>query len=225
MKGKLIVLEGVDASGKGTQTKILIDRLKKKGFDVRTKSFPQYYDSFFGKIIGKYLNGDFGDPTEISPEVSALLYAGDRLEARDELIKWKAAGKIIVLDRYVPSSFGFNRAKIEKDEVKKEFGEWVDKLEYETNKMPKPDLVLFLDVPVNLSQQWIKSKESRKYINGKEKDGYESNNEFLKRVYNEYSHLCETRKNWIRIECTKDDKGLIVEEISKKILKEVEKIL
>ena len=99
MTGKIIVLEGVDASGKGTQTKILIENLIKKGYDIKTKDFPQYYTSFYGKLIGKFLKGEFGDPTEIDPYSSSILYAGDRFEGKEDLNKWKEEGKIIILNR------------------------------------------------------------------------------------------------------------------------------
>ncbi|MBT3465394.1 thymidylate kinase [archaeon] len=225
MTGKIIVLEGVDASGKGTQTKILIENLIKKGYDIKTKDFPQYYTSFYGKLIGKFLKGEFGDPTEIDPYSSSILYAGDRFEGKEDLNKWKEEGKIIILNRYVPSNLAFNRAKFKDDEKKEKFTKWIENLEYDTNEIPKPDLVMFLDVPLSVSQEWIKTKKKRDYIDGEQKDQYESNKVFLQKVYNEYVNICNTRNNWINIKCVNENIGLSVDEISKSIFNEVNNIL
>ena len=110
-KGKLIVFEGIDGSGKGTQTKKLFNFLKNKGIKTELFEFPFYSETFFGKEVGNYLNGEFGGLKEIHPKLSAMLYAGDRYEKRDELIKKLNQGYLIICDRYVPSNIAHQTAK------------------------------------------------------------------------------------------------------------------
>ncbi len=211
MQGKLIVFEGTDSSGKKTQAKILAERLREEGNKVEEADFPQYYSSFHGKLIARYLRGEFGD---VSPYLASLLYAGDRLEAKDRLLNWLNEGKIIIANRYVTSNVAFMSARIE-PEKRQEFIEWLETLEYDINKIPRPDLVLFLNVPVEVTQRWIKTKEERKYLNGKKKDIHEKDIPYLKEVEQTYLGLAK-RDNWKIIDCM-EDKPLSIEEISKKV--------
>src|SRR3990167_6836927 len=103
-KGKLIVLDGTDGSGKATQTKILQARLKKEGYRVQTLDFPQYEKNFFGGLIGECLAGEHGDFVSIDPYIGSTLYAADRFESKDKIMRWLRAGCVVVLDRYVSSN-------------------------------------------------------------------------------------------------------------------------
>jgi dTMP kinase len=224
VKGKLIVIEGSDSSGKTVQTRLLLERLQKT-YSVATLDFPQYYANFFGRLIGRFLNGEFGDPTKIDPYTSSLLYAGDRLESSSLLLSWMAEGKIIVLNRYVPSNMAFNLAKIDDKEERSRYVSWLETLEYGTNRLPKPDLVLFLDVPIEVAQRLMLRKNARTYTNGEKKDKHEANTAYLARVHSEYQQLCQQRDNYIRIQCTFGDKLLDEREISDIVFSEVQKII
>ena len=112
--GKLIVIEGVDGSGKRTQTELLSRALTARGIACLTVSFP-HYDSFFGRMIGRFLNGEFGDLDAVDPHFAALLYAGDRLEAKPQLESALAAGKTILADRYVASNLAHQGARVAPD--------------------------------------------------------------------------------------------------------------
>lgn len=159
MNGKLIVLEGVDGSGKATQSKLLVDYFRSKNIPVETISFPRYTDSFFGKLVGRFLSGEFGKLQEISPYLASLPYAMDRRNARQEIVNWLKKGKMVVADRYVTSSFAHQAAKLPA-EKRPEFIEWLRDMEYNEHKMPVPDIVLFLYIPWEKSQE-LASKRAR----------------------------------------------------------------
>ena len=219
----LIVIEGLDGAGKKTQTTLLIQVLTEMGYFIMTKDFPQYEQSFFGKIIGDFLIGRYGDPTRIDPKYSSLLYAGDRLEAKEELDQAEKNGKIIVLNRYVPSNLAYNLAKMPdatlEDKVK--FVKYVEEMEYGVNKILLPNLVLYLDIPVQVANGCIDKKEEREYLKesaNTKKDMYESNLFFQTQVRDVYVELCNKRKNWERIRCYENERYLTKEEIHTKIM-------
>jgi len=217
-KGKLIVLEGLDSSGKATQTKLLSEKLEKKGFKTKTHSFPRY-NEFFGKLIAKYLKGEFGDKKEVSEEFVSLLYSLDRYEVKEQIESELKQGFILLMDRYYTSNFAYQTAKIEK-EKRKEFLEWLEKIE---SKMPAPDLVFFLDVPVDFSQELMDSREQKTYMNEK-KDMHEKDSDYQKKVRKVFLGLCKT-ENWILIKCVSEGKLKTKEEINKTLWKAIEREL
>ncbi|MBN2422407.1 dTMP kinase [Candidatus Woesearchaeota archaeon] len=224
MQGKLIVIEGNDSSGKRTQADLLIKQLSEKGYEVEQADFPQYYTGFFGKLIARYLRGEFGRINQISPYLSSLLYAQDRAEAKPNIERWLKQGKIIVSNRYVPSNKAYGSAKFSSEEKKNLFLDWIDELEYKINKIPKPDLVIYLHVPLEITQKWIKTKESREYLDGKKKDIHEKDRTYLKKVESAYLELVKTN-NWIRIDCFENDEILDKEKIAEKVWEKVKFIL
>ena len=232
----LVVLEGLDGIGKTTQTRLLIENLCKKGHTVYTKDFPQYESSFFGKIIGKYLTGEFGDPVQVDPKYSSILYAGDRLEAKEELLEWtKDENAYIILNRYVPSNLAYNMAKYENEADRKEFVEFIENLEYNIHGIPRPDLVLYLDGNIKECESRINTKGDREYLKEAniKKDLYESNTSFQLRVRQCYLQLCKDREftgnPWRKISSVSSDTSntsntsntsiLTPDEIQNKILK------
>src|SRR5262245_40802393 len=120
--GRLIVIEGVDGSGKRTQTELLSKALAARGVAAVTVSFP-HYDSFFGRMIGRFLNGEFGPLEAVDPHFAALLYAGDRLDAKPQLEAALAAGKTILADRYVASNLAHQGSRVTPDK-RAEFLAW-----------------------------------------------------------------------------------------------------
>src|SRR5215469_10489635 len=127
-RGKLIALEGIDGSGKRTQLDLLAGALEGRGLPTSLISFPQY-ESFYGKLVGQYLNGEFGALAAVDPHLSALLYAGDRLEAKPEMEAALAAGKFLLADRYVGSNLAHQCARV-RAESREEFLDWLRRLEY-----------------------------------------------------------------------------------------------
>jgi dTMP kinase len=218
LKGKIIVLEGADACGKTTQIHALIKLYRQKGYTVDLFDFPRYSQTFYGKLIRQYLDGEFGDPNEVDPYLSSMLYAGDRYETKNDILDSRKKGHLILINRYVPSNIVYNVCKIRSVVYKKAFVNYVEKLEYDTNCMPTPDIVVYLDVPSSTSQELLNNRES--------KDEYEKNVQFQEKVCQEYRKLCKERseEGWAMVPCT-DANGLLdVEKITSRIESTIERV-
>ncbi len=198
MRDNIIAIEGIDGSGKGTQAEMLRRYFEDKGIPVSLISFPRYSDTFFGKEIANYLNGDFGTIEQVPPKLAAVLYAGDRFESKKLICKELQLGKVIILDRYVSSNVAHHAAKLRGFE-KNTFAEWVYTLEYEVFGMPKAKVEILLDIPYLISKKMVQQKEKRDYTNNKH-DMHEQNEEYLKRVANLFSEIAQLN-NWVKIEC------------------------
>ena len=209
MKGKLIVFEGTDGSGKATQVKLLLEFFKDRIIPAEQISFPRYEKSLWGKIVKRYLAGDFGDVGEVDPYLASTLYAGDRMSASTQIRKWLNRGKIVICDRYVGSNIAHMGAKFKVQSSKFKFIEWLEELEYGENKIPMEDLVIFLSVPVEVSQ---------KLMDDRKLDIHEADVSYLRKVIGVYEELAQSRKNWLKINCVKDDKLLSPEAIHKRVL-------
>ncbi len=226
-KGKLIVVDGIDGSGKATQVKMLAERLKTAGHKVKTIDFPRYYDNFFGKLIGEYLSGMYGDFTEIDPRVGSLLYAADRFESSKDIKKWLDDGYLVLSDRYTSSNEIHQGGKIFNSRARQEFLKWLEKMEYGVFAIPKPDLIILLDVPFEVSKQWLENKitrRSKKYLKGR-RDVAEDNLHYLKTSRDCALWLATHNKNWAKIECCKKMVCMSPDEVSEKVLDIVSKRL
>ena len=217
-KGKLVVIDGTDGSGKGTQTEKLLKYLEKQNKKNKYIDFPRYYTSFHGKMVGRYLKGEFGGLTSASPYLTSLFYALDRLTAREEMIDWLEEGNVVVANRYTTSSMAFQTARIDKPK-REEFLKWLYDMEYKEHKLPKEDLVIFLYVPVEISQKLIEQKAGREYMKGKKKDINEANVEYQKEVLKLYLSLSKKNPHWEVIKCV-DGRGklLSIEQVHKKVI-------
>lgn len=225
-KGKLVVIDGTDGSGKGTQTELLLKYLEQEKIQSKYIDFPRYYTSFHGKMVGRYLKGEFGGLNSASPYLTSLFYAMDRLTARDEIIDWLEEGNTVVANRYTTSSMAFQTARVEK-EKRPEFLQWLYDMEYKEHKLPKEDLVVFLYVPVEISQKLLDKKaksEGRRYTEGKKKDINEADVEYQKEVLKLYLDLSKKYKHWEVIKCV-DAKGnlLSIEKVQGKIVAALKK--
>lgn len=190
----LVVIEGIDGSGKGTQAKILHERLLATGRSSSLLSFPRYQETFFGARIGEFLNGEFGALDQLHPLLVSLLYAGDRFESREHLEQARIRSEFVVLDRYVPSNVAHQSAKALTEE-RPRLQAWIERIEYDIFKLPKPDLVILLDIPVDVSQELIRRKRPRSYTD-QTTDLQESDTEYLAAVRAVYLSLAESRPNW-----------------------------
>ncbi len=225
--GKLIVIDGIDGSGKATQTKFLADRLKREGYKVKTIDFPRYYDNFFGALIGDYLSGKFGDFIQTDPQVASVLYAADRFESSQQIRKWLDAGYVVISDRYVSANQIHQGSKIRSATKRRKFLLWLDKMEFEIFKIPRPDTVIYLDVPFEVSKKWLENKvtkRSKKYLNGK-RDVAEDNLLHLKDSRNTALYLHKTNKNWEKISCCKGNICMSPEGVHQKVFEIVKKKL
>lgn len=218
-----MVIDGTDGSGKATQVKLLAKRLKAQGKKVKTIDFPRYYNNFFGKFIGQCLAGEYGNFLAVSPYFASVLYAADRFESAGQIKKWLVEGNMVVADRYASSNQIHQGAKINDAAQRKEFLDWLEKMEFKIFKIPKPDLVVYLDVPLEISQKLLKNKaKSRKkrYLNGK-KDVHESDLNHLENAQKSALDLVAKFNNWVMIDCTRDDKLMSKKEINDLIYKEL----
>ena len=222
MKGKIIVIEGIDGSGKNTQSLFLYEFLLGKGYNTKVLHFPLYNETFFGHEVANYLNGSFGKLNDVHPKLSAFLYAGDRYEKRDYILSELEKGTILVLDRYVPSNMAHHSVKLP-PELRKEFIDWIKQLEYSVFKLPKPDFVIFLDMPPEISQTLILKKSPRTYTD-KKQDLHEENINYLSDVYKMFKELVLT-ENWHSINCTRDRVPRPIDDIQNEIINFVSKCL
>jgi len=226
-KGVFIVIDGTDGSGKATQTKLLAENLEKSGCKIKTIDFPQYENNFFGKMVGRYLSGEFGSSSEVSPYLASILYAGDRFEEKEIIEKWLNEGFIVIADRYASSNQIHQGGKISDSLKRKEFLAWLEELEYKVFKIPRPDAIIYLDMPIVVSQKLLKTKDSQKkktYLKGK-KDIHESDLEHLSDAKNSAIELVKNNNNWIKISCAKNGKPLALEEISRNIMEKIMPLL
>lgn len=221
-KGKLIVFEGLDGSGKLTQFRILKKKLEDNDYEVVTFDFP-LYDTSFGGMVAKYLRGEFGEKDELAPEIPVILFALDRYKVRDDIKKCLEEGKIVLMNRYKTSNLGFHGARFKHEKERWEFIKWLDHLE---SRMPDPDLVIFLDVPREFAKDLVKlgSRDLRTYLDGRE-DIHEADDPYQSEVERLYRELAQKRKEWKRINCIKNNTLVSIEEVSERVWEIVKGLL
>lgn len=209
MKGTLIVLEGIDGSGKETQATLLEEKLKGQGRRVMHVSFPDY-ESPSSSLVKMYLHGDFGSsPNDVNPYAASLFYAVDRFASYR--MKWKSFyenGGIVIADRYTTSNMVHQMTKYEDREKRKEFLRWLEKTEYEELELPRPDLVILLDIPLAISEALVKERAAK----GGSMDIHEQHLEYLRKCHDAYQELLALY-GWKRVSCTEEGKLRSIEDI------------
>ena len=209
-KGKLVVIEGTDGSGKTTQLRLLKSYLLKNNTPVEAISFPRYKKSFHGRTVAKYLRGEFGTTDSVNPYLVSLAYAMDRATVKWKMNKWLREGKIILADRYATSNMAHQGAKLPEKERDK-FLRWDFELEYKVNKIPKEDIVVYLHVSAVEAKARTKKR-------GKQ-DIHEKNFEFLTKSEKMYEKLSRKYKHWVKINCEKNKSLRSKEDIHKEIIR------
>lgn len=223
MKGKLFIIEGLDGSGKETQTKKLYDRLK-DDFNIKKVEFPNY-KSDSSALVKMYLNGDFGDKAEdVDAYISSTFYAVDRYASyKTEWEDFYLNGGIVLADRYTSSNMIHQASKIEDKKEQEKYLDWLDDLEFNMYGLPRPTKVIFIDMPPEYSQQLMKKRDNK--ITGQaKKDIHECNAEYLEKSYHNAMDIVKAY-NWPIINCVKDGKLLTIDQIHDKIYNEVKKSL
>jgi dTMP kinase len=196
-RGKFIVLEGIDGSGKRTQIEALAREFARRGVDSTQLSFPNY-SGFFGKMVAQFLNGEFGPLAAVDPHFSAMLYACDRLESKPAIESALAAGRTVLADRYVASNLAHQGARVP-PEYRGNFLAWLKQLEYEVHALPAEDLVIYLRVPVAVAHQMVGRKAARDYTTAR-RDLQEADLAHLEAASQVYDSLAR-QPRWITIEC------------------------
>lgn len=196
-RGKLIVLEGIDGSGKHTQLEMLARAMRERGVAHTTIDFPRY-DGFFGRMVAQYLNGEFGTLAQVDAHFSALLFAGDRLENKKQLEHFLADGRLVLADRYIASNLAHQGARVAARRSN-EFVRWLEKLEYEVYGLPREDLVIYLRLPATRAQKLVSRKNRRSYT-PRRRDLQEANLKHLQGATRIFERLARQR-NWAAIDC------------------------
>ena len=223
--GKLIVIAGIDGSGKTEQTKRLVQRLRDEGYSAAEEEFPRYEESFFGRTVGRYLRGELGPTASIDPHLASVLYAGDRWEARERMVAALGRGEVLVCNRYVSANLAHQGGKIAAPESREAFFEWVEELEYGVFRIPRPDQIVFLRVPPDVAAGLVDGRAARSYLGDRKKDGHEADDSHLANAHAVYEYLCDSRPNWRRVECVRNGQLLGIEEVAELVWEVVGPVL
>lgn len=219
-KGKLIVIDGTDGSGKATQAKLLEKRLKKEGFRVKAADFPQY-GSKSAALVEEYLNGKFGSAEAVGPYRASIFYAADRYAASFRIRKWIEDGRIVIANRYVAANMGHQGGKMKSAAERKRYFQWLHDLEYRIFAIPKPDLNLILHVDAAVAQKLVDSKGKRDYITKGTKDIHEKDLSHLRAAEKVYLEIARTFPGFKLVECARDGKIMGIDEIGELVWKEI----
>ena len=221
MKGKLIVIDGLDGSGKATQSALLGKKLQGRGVDARLISFPDYSQPS-SALVKMYLAGDFGaDPADVSPYAASSFYAVDRYASYKQF--WQAdyeGGRVILADRYATSNTIYQMAKLPASEWDA-YLDWMEDYEYQKMQLPRPDRVLYLDMPPSVSQVLM----SRRYCGDEsKKDIHESHVEFLEQC-RATALYAAAKQGWKVIPCAEGENPRMVESIARDVFEAVWEVL
>jgi dTMP kinase len=200
MSGKLIVVEGADGAGKATQVKMLTERLRGEGVVVETLEFPQYENSFFGSYLKEWIDEVHGNFLELDPRLSAILFAGDRYETKDLISGWLEEGKHVILDRYVSANMLHQGAKISDVEKRGAFLLWLQRLEYDVFGVPRPDMVVYLDMPAEMRHALLTTDESKPNL------GHTETDEYYQAALQKCAASIAALEKWKVVSCLMDDK-------------------
>jgi dTMP kinase len=215
-KGQLVVIEGVDGSGKQTQTKLLFERLQDEGAKVMKISYPRY-DKESSAMVKLYLSGAFGsDPGAISPYIASTFYAADRYASyKEDYEDFLNDGGIVLVDRYTTSNMVHQAGKIKDPTERKHFLDWLWDFEFNLYGLPVPDQVFFLNIPPEINEALIKNRNN-KMTGKKEKDIHESSSQHLRDSYESALALVK-EYGWTEINCVSDHRLRSIKSIHEEI--------
>ena len=211
--GVLVAFEGIDGSGKGTQSRLLRERCEAEGVSNFTIGFPQYGKTPFALAISEYLNGAFGSVADVHPKLISMLFAADRFASKEALLRGLSGSALVICDRYVASNVAHQAAKLPESE-RREFISWLEEIEYRAFGLPRADLTVLLDLPADAAQDLVRKKSSREVgaaVSESGQGGYtalkadihEEDLSYLESCRNVYRQLAHqsTGGKWIAISC------------------------
>jgi len=207
----LVVLEGLDGAGKSTQVRLLKEYLTQRLGELEYVHFPRYDAPVYGDLISRFLRGEFGDNSQVHPQLVALLFAEDRHGAVPEIRRALEEGKTVLLDRYVYSNIAYQCAKLPDRKERRALRDWIFRTEYGEFDLPEPDLNLFLDVPLDFVQQSLsRSREGsdRDYLAGS-RDIHEADIAFQQEVRDIYRQEAARDPHFLRIDCSGPDGAML----------------
>lgn len=223
-KGKLIVIEGGDGSGKTTQFNLLKDKLIEDSYQVETIDFPRYGQPA-ATMVEKYLNGDFGSAREVGAYRASIFYAIDRYDASFKIKEWLEEGKIVLANRYATANMVHQAGKIKDIKQRDEFLDWLDNLEFKIFDIPRPNAVFFMDVSAGISQKLALQKEGR-HANIQSKNDIHENDISHLRDALEAGHYVAKKYGW---EIVNGDDGQgdmrLIEDIHEEVCQKLKKYI
>lgn len=224
MNGKLIVIDGVDSSGKESQVKKVYTKLVELGYQVRKVTFPDY-NSISSGLVKMYLNGDFGsNANDVNSYIASTFYAADRYASyQTDWGKFYEDGGIIICDRYTTSNMVHQASKIKTKEDKNKFLDWLWEFEYGMYMLPIPDEVIFLDMPPQYAIELMDQRKN-KITGDAKKDIHESDSDYLYESYNNALYIAK-KYSWKNIECVKNGRIRTIDEISDEVLDTVVRVI
>ena len=202
-KGIFLVLDGNDGSGKATQTKLLQEALERTGTASERIDFPGYDRNFFGMLVGECLAGKHGDFLHLDPKIASSLYALDRLESSPQIQEALGAGRVVIADRFASSNQIHQGGKIIDEEERAQFLEWLSRMEHEVLGIPRPDAIIYLKVPVELSLKLLQEKRAVKnqHLGEMTQDVVEEDRTYLERSHATANWLALREDNWHIVDC------------------------
>lgn len=222
--GVFLAIEGTDGSGKGTQSAKLIERLKAEGYHVAAFDFPQYEKSS-SYFVQEYLNGKYGTADEVGPYTGSLFFAMDRYEASPEIRQALSEGKVVIANRFTASNMAHQGTKFLHAEERRGYFIWLDNLEFQMLKIPRPDRSIVLRVPAKIAQKLVDKKAQRAYTD-KKRDIHEADISHMERSVEVYDDMCQLfPKDFMRIDCVRDNKMLDIEAVHALLWQAVEPLL
>jgi dTMP kinase len=217
-RGSFIVIDGPDGSGKGTQTKLLVERLRNEGRAVEHLTFPRY-----GKpsayFVEQYLNGAYGTAAEVGARRASVLFAVDRFDASRGIRELLDGGTMVISDRYVSANKGHQMAQLKDPDERKAFLDWLNDFEYGILGIPKPDRTILLHVPADIAYELIGKKDARGYLDGKQRDILEADLEHLRAAEQAYLELpkLDNAEHWEVLPCVENGSLLQIETIHERL--------
>lgn len=223
-RGIFIAIEGSDGTGKGTQSALLTERLQKEGYDVVKIDFPQY-ESPSSYFAVEYLNGRFGSGKDVGPYTASLFFALDRYAASFQIRQALSEGKIVLVNRFTGSNMAHQGTKFAHAEERRGYFIWLDNLEFEMLRIPRPDHNFVLSVPAEIAQQLVDQKEGREYTELK-RDIHEADLDHLRKSTEIYDDMCNLfPKDFTRIDCMRGDNLMSVQDIHRLVWEKVKPTL
>lgn len=224
-RGKLIVIDGIDATGKGTQIHLLAQRLREAGHRVEIADFPQYGKKSAG-LVEMYLNGELGPLEEVSAYQASTFFAADRFEASRRIKEWLADGVIVLSNRYVAANLGHQGGKIKDPTERRKFWEWDLEYEHELLGIPRPDKNFIMNSSPQIAHELIGRKEERAYLEGKDRDIHEEDMNHLSDSDEAYIAVVKAYPDDFEIiDCAPEGSMLPIQDISDLLWERVQEFL
>ncbi len=222
---RFLVIEGLDGSGKSTQLKLLREHLEQLSVPYKYLHFPRLEEGVYGELIARFLRGEMGANDQVDPYLVALIYAGDRADASSQIMQWMEEGKLVIMDRYVYSNIAFQCAKVAGQEEQDRLRDWILEFEFGYNKLPRPDLNLYLNVPFEFTRRQLKlarDGDDRDYLKG-ERDIHEEDLDFQEQVQKVYFSLQKHVDDLEIVDCIGSEGSMLSpEDISNLIINHME---